>query len=320
MFFRRFMDSKRVLARNERGSVLPLLSLSLAALMGFSAIVMDYGAAALLRRRLVTAADAAALAGAQELVRDIPAADAVRKAMIFAELNGVPAGMITASVAELSPDVKAITVQVEDDAAFHFARIFGIEGMNIGARARAVAGPVAALSGIVPLGIAEQVLHLGEEYRLKESEWKDAGLGPGSFGALALGGGGASRYRNNIKYGFNSLIAIGDILDMKQGNVAGPTRQGILHRINEAGNCGCTPPGNIEPGCPLLVFIPVVRPIPKSNRVEVVNFAAFYINKNNPPGGGRDSIVTGTFVRNMTEGRVDTNLSSYGLFAVNLVE
>jgi hypothetical protein len=172
----------------------------------------------------------------------------------------------------------------------------------------------------MPFGIVEQELHLGEEYRLKESDWKDAGLGPGSFGALALGEGGASRYRNSIKYGFNSLISIGDILDMKQGNVAGPTRQGILHRINEAGNCGCTPPGNIEPGCPLLVYIPVLRPIPNSNRVEVVNFAAFYINKNKPPGGGRDSIVTGTFVRNMTEGRVDANLSGYGLFAVNLVE
>ena len=103
--------------------------------------------------------------------------------------------------------------------------------------------------------------------------------------------------------------------------MSGPTRRGIEHRIKNA-NCGCTPE-NFRPDCPLLIYIPVVRVLSdKGGRteVEVTNFAAFFIDRHNPPGSGKESIVTGTFVRNMTEGRVDANLSGYGLYAVNLVE
>ncbi|HAP32165.1 MAG TPA: hypothetical protein DCQ14_03820 [Firmicutes bacterium] len=316
MPFRWLNNRKWAFARNKRGSVLPLVSISMAALLGFSAIVMDYGAAALLRRRLVTAADAAALAGAQELIRNNPSPALARsKAAIYAELNGVAAAEITASI---SPDLKEITVHVEDDLAFNFARIFGLEGMNLNARARAVVGPVATLSGIVPFSIVEQELRIGAVYTLKYSDWKEAGLGPGSYGALALGGSGANRYRKNIKDGFNSPIRIGDILNTKQGNMSGPTRQGILHRIGEAGNCGCTPE-NIQPGCPLLIYIPIVRDLP-GKKVEVVNFAAFYIDRRNPPGSGNDSIVSGTFVRSMVDGPVAEQLTGYGVYAVNLVE
>ena len=297
-----------------------MVSLGLAGLLGFSAIVMDYGAAALLRRRLVSAADAAALAGAQELIRSVPSAAALArsKALTYAQLNGVPAERITASV---SPDLRQITVRVEDDVAFNFARIFGREEMNVGTHARAIVGPVAALSGIVPFSIVDQRLQLGVKYTLKYSDWNDASLGSGNYGALALGGTGARTYEINITHGFNSPVAIGDILDTEPGNMSGPTRRGIEHRIENA-NCGCTPV-NFRPDCPLLIYIPVVRVLSdKGGRteVEVVNFAAFFIDRHNPPGSGKESIVTGTFVRNMTEGRVDANLSGYGLYAVNLVE
>src|SRR5690242_1957889 len=54
--------------RDERGQVLPLLATGfLVALLGVAALVIDYGQAAHKQRQLQASADAAALAGAQQL-------------------------------------------------------------------------------------------------------------------------------------------------------------------------------------------------------------------------------------------------------------
>ena len=58
---------KRIL-RDEKGTALVLVCLAFVLLLGFSALVIDYGALALERRRMVTAADAGALAGARILL------------------------------------------------------------------------------------------------------------------------------------------------------------------------------------------------------------------------------------------------------------
>ncbi|MEW5920468.1 MAG: pilus assembly protein TadG-related protein [Bacillota bacterium] len=309
--FKRFYQKKH----DERGSVLIMVSLGLVALLGCSALVMDYGVVALERRRLVTAADAAALAGAQELIRNaaFPAL-AQACAVAYAEWNGVDPHKVTASVL---PELGEIVVQVENGVEFIFARIFGKTGANVTARARAIAGPVAGIRGLAPFSVIEQPLQFGVKYSLKYSEWKETGLEPGSYGALALGGTGASRYRENIKKGYSQLISIGDELDTEQGNMSGPTAQGIGDLIGA--NCGCTLE-NFQPGCPLLVYIPVIRYLADKKKVKVVSFAAFFIDKNNPPKPGNENIVTGTFVEIMSTGPVDRSITPYGIYAVNLVE
>lgn len=300
--------------REEQGSVLVVVCLGLAALLGFSAIVIDYGAVAVERRRLVTAADAAALAGAQGLIvnPEFPA-QAESVAVAYAEQNGIKPDRITASV---FPGGDEITVQVENDVAYLFARIFGETERNVTARARAVVGPAGGLIGVAPFSIVEQTLTYGVEYELKYADWTESGLESGNYGALALGGSGANIYRTNIKEGYMSNISIGDQLDTEQGNMSGPTSQGIGDLI--AANCDCTL-DNYKPGCPLLVYIPIIRSMSK-DKVEVVGFAAFFINKDKPPKSGNENVVTGTFVETMGSGPVDQNLTSYGVYAVNLIE
>lgn len=302
--------------QNERGSIIVIVSMGLAALVGLSALVTDYGAVALERRRLVTAADAAALAGAQELLKDLASSALAHAAAVnYASANGVDPDSVAVTV---PPNQREILVQVENDVDFFFARIFGQAGTRVGARARAIVGPIGAMIGIVPFSIVEQPLVFGAPYELKFANWDDSGLGSGSFGALALGGTGASKYRANIVNGYNGEISIGDVLDLEQGNMSGPTAQGINELIKK--NCGCTL-HNYEPNCPLLIYIPVIRYLGASKKVEIVSFAAFFINKDKPPKPGNKNVVTGAFIEHVAGGKVSQNSSSsYGVYAVNLVE
>jgi len=56
-------------------------------------------------------------------------------------------------------------------------------------------------------------------------------LTPGNFGAIALGGTGASNYRSNIAYGYPGIVRLGDILETEPGNMVGPTLQGVIELI-----------------------------------------------------------------------------------------
>lgn len=63
----------------------------------------------------------------------------------------------------------------------------------------------------------------GTQMTLKQSSW----LTPGNFGAVALGGNGASNYRSNIINGYSGTVRVGDVLTTEPGNMVGPTRQGV---------------------------------------------------------------------------------------------
>lgn len=77
-----------------------------------------------------------------------------------------------------------------------------------------------------------------------------------------------------------------------------------------------------KPDCPLLVYLPVIRqPAGQGKqKVEVVGFAAFFLNKSKPPGSGNESIIRGWFVDTVTQGEITQGGTGYGVSAVNLVK
>lgn len=300
----------------EKGAVLAVVALGLVSLLGFAAIVVDYGVLALQRRKLVTAADAAALAGAQELIHNSFHPEAAEaKAVEYAVFNGVEGGRVTAKVSEGN---RAITVEVEGTVDYTFARLLGYERETVSVRAKAVTGPIKSMKGIVPLAIVEQEFEFGKEYVLKYSDWKKTGLDPGSYGALSLGGKGADLYRDNVKYGYQDIISIGDIIEVESGNMSGPTAQGINYRLEQ---CRGLSPADISPGCPLLIYIPVVELYsPGSKQVVIAGFAAFFINRDKPPGPGNENAVTGVFVKRIALGEISRQAADFGVYGINLVE
>jgi Flp pilus assembly protein TadG len=136
--------------RQETGQVLVLMALLMVILVGFTAFAVDVGHAYLVQRQLQAGVDAAALAAAQE----IPDAAAVIAAgSAYGPSTGARNATTTVDGAVTSIQTKCLTsapgcssrfgsfnaVQVTATAAVptYFARVFGIDAINVDATATA---------------------------------------------------------------------------------------------------------------------------------------------------------------------------------------
>ena len=121
---------------DQAGQTLILFVFALAALLGFTALATDVGLILHERRQLQNAADAAALAGAQELF-DSPTA-AVAMAQQYAEANGVDLTDPTYTFQATTPyqgDSGKIEVTVSKQVGFLFGRVLGLDFADVPARA-----------------------------------------------------------------------------------------------------------------------------------------------------------------------------------------
>lgn len=155
--------------RHERGQVLAIFAIGLVALLGFTALAIDIGRMVSERRHLQNAADAGVLAACQKLIDGASDADAAAagRQVALINLGGSPAGA-TAAIAEYgSPEyedgqpsdppylVSGVLVETHTEAVgtsitvrkrarlaidatmtTTFARVVGIDGLDVGARAR----------------------------------------------------------------------------------------------------------------------------------------------------------------------------------------
>lgn len=311
------------LAGNERGTALVLVALALVGLLGCTALVTDAGLLYSHRARLVNAADAAALAGVQELPARPEEAQAVARA--YAEANGVPPDQVEVEVAD---DRRSLTVRPRRTVQLLFARVLGFASQEMRAAATATVAPLTGAAGVVPFGIDEQELIFGREYVLKEgagsggaSEGEDGRM-HGWYGALDPDnnpGGGARAYKERIKYGYQGVLRVGDIILTEAGNMSGPTGEGVAYRIAQCTE-GCTFE-SFARNCPRLVIVPVVRVVESQGghpkRVEVRGFAAFFLE--GVEGQGNENNVIGRFVRTVYPGEVEGGGDDYGLYAVRLI-
>ncbi|MFZ5626307.1 MAG: pilus assembly protein TadG-related protein [Bacillota bacterium] len=297
----------------ERGTAIVLVALALTGLLGMVALVADFGQYYLWENRLQTMADAAALAGVQELP-DHPEA-AVSVAEQYLTANGGTG--LAAKEVTVATDNKSMTVKLSQDVSFAFAPILGVQKGRVSVQASARVAPVKAMKGLAPLAVKQQNFVFGQEYVLKNA----AGAGDnGWYGAMALGGHGASTYEDNLKYGYQGVIAIGDILETEPGNMSGPTRRGIQYRLGTMTDTST--PDNIDPNSPRLLYVPVIDDIPKNGRstARVVGFAAFLL-KNELPGNGNDCQIKGYFVRVIVPAeQLDDTSAGFGLYGTRLSE
>ncbi len=152
----------------------------------------------------------------------------------------------------------------------------------------------------------------GELITLKEFKYCDSGSGgngkgngkggsssenpwrtPGNFGAIALGGNGASVYRSNIANGYQGLVSIGDILTTEPGVNNGPTIQGVAELILK------------DPGAHMMrndagkwvVISPKYR-INESPRIVPIPLYSVY----DPPGNGRSTFTVSSIASFFIEG------------------
>ena len=98
------MKLRRSLLLDEGGAVAVLVALMLVVLVGFAAIVIDIGHLYENRRQMQSAADAAALAGAHELIVGADQATVLNTANEYAHRNDIPVHVGTSSELEMLTD------------------------------------------------------------------------------------------------------------------------------------------------------------------------------------------------------------------------
>lgn len=170
--------------REEKGSAIVIVTICLTVLIGMAALVVDTGLMYYTRSKLQNAADAAALAEAQDIAQamaddlrltdgravfesEITLPNAEARINEYAELNGCVAEDLTATEFVYLSDASnlrfngipvGIKVDASKDINLIFARIWGESTSTIVAHAEAQAGVVTGAIGVAPVSVLDQTL------------------------------------------------------------------------------------------------------------------------------------------------------------------
>ncbi|KPJ50402.1 MAG: hypothetical protein AMJ38_01885 [Dehalococcoidia bacterium DG_22] len=240
----------RSLWREESGQGLVVATLVMVMILGFAAMAVDVGLFLHERRELQKSADAAALAGVQEL--PFSAAEAEQEAAEWADKNGIDVDELEAiEISSTYADNDTITVEVKRDVPFIFARVLGLTSDTMRADATARVGSPSWADNVMPWALLESSQDeatYGTEVTLKYSAKEGAS---GDYGALALlGASGANDYYNNIMNGAETCV--GCVEPTEPGNMVGKTEQGLHDRL-EINDLACEEFGQVfeepEGGC-----------------------------------------------------------------------
>jgi Flp pilus assembly protein TadG len=334
-----FASRIAALVRSERGISTVLIALTLPAIMGLQALIVDGTHLYVERRGLQNAADAAALAAASYLPTTSAAALAMARAdaVLYAALNGY----------EISPDDVVfttemdandrVTVHTRGGVDFFFASGFGMTFGAVSSRGSAQVGTADAIRGVVPWGVEEPVsgFVFGQSYCLKLGS-NGGGNGcnnhiQGNFHAIDIDHSGTSSgniYRDKIASGSSTKVYIGQVKEVMSGNMNGPTEQGTgcsgsSGRISGNNSTFSQVVETLDGGGyrvlnwsnTRLVLVPVVTFL-NSTTAVVTGFSIFFIETCQQNGA-----VTGRFIDTIVPGAEWTpGVGSSGARIVRLVQ
>jgi len=319
---------------DERGSIVVIAAISFVMLLSVAALVIDIGLAYLEAGNLQKAADAAVYSAGKLLPVKVSDNDRINvikdDAIHYAEVNGFNGltrdNIILGNVIDGS--YTYIKVEASEAVSTNFAKVMGINEINVTRTAAAKLSPTSKTTGASPLGILKSQLEEAIENNQVTSivlKYGSADGVQGFFGALDLDGkqgGGAKDYKLWLSYGFPGEIAVGDILLEEHGNMMGATYEGFL-----AAYGGCThygaPEGvgctyeHYDSSCPRIAKVVVYTDHTKST-VKVAGFAAFILESQ------VNGYITGSFLNTLTSGQGSGgdagSASDYGLYTLMLSE
>jgi hypothetical protein len=137
--------------RGQSGQSLVLTVVALVSLLAMSALVLDVGSWYRAKRNLQSTADAAALAGAQVLPDDPTKAPGL--ADDYATKNASDLATKDYSVSSNIVPNDRITVHITRPSPGFFARLLGIDSVDVGARATAQSEGMAAAKYVAPIAV-----------------------------------------------------------------------------------------------------------------------------------------------------------------------
>lgn len=296
--------------RSERGQALVLPTLFLVALLGMAALVLDIGSWFREQRDTQRIADAAALAGAQALPEDPAAARGL--AIQYTNKNG--GGSPQISFRSTRAGVDTIDVTLRRDAPGFFSKLFGVDKVNVGAKASARASNINSARWAAPIGVDEKHPFLAGCKPIacfnQDTELDLEKVGPGAFRLLNLdrskGGTGQQTLAEWILRGFDGWMPLGDYnSDPGAKFNASEVKAAMQARLNTE------------------MLFPVYRTIREQGanlEYEVIGWVGFFVTGFDAKGNG--GVVYGHFTRVIWEGIQNESAGNpdFGVRAIELIE
>ncbi len=295
---------------DQRGQVLVLTVISLTVLIGMAALVLDVGHWYRAKRDLQAVADAAALAGAQALPESPGQATAI--AIQYAKDNGGPTPAVTFSSKYIPNDT--IFVEVTRQEPGFFAKLFNVDSVDVGARAKARNGVLAAAQYAAPFGVDErhEKLQCKPDPCEGETTLDLEKVGPGAFRILNLdgskGGTGQQILADWIYKGYAGLMPIDT--DYNSDGGAKFNSSEVTAAMEDA----------LETGRELL--FPVYSAVDGQGaglNYTVIGWAGFIVT--DFKGNGNTGTITGHFTRFLAQGiQGIPPQNGFGTWNVQLIE
>ena len=306
---------------NDSGQAAVLTVVFVVALLGMGSLVIDAGSWFREQRGTQSAADAAALAAAQALPDDPGQAGALAAAYV-AKNDG---GAATTSFGSASLANDTVSVEVERPAPGIFAKLFGIDSVQVDARASARVGGIDSARWVAPIVVDEAhpdlncdrvngrpVPCFGKATQIELIDLHSPGSGnaAGSFGLINLdqgdsGTAGAETLGTWILRGYDEYMPLGLYRSTPSSEFNSSHVQNAL---------------SFKTGDELL--FPIYRSIVGSGqnaKYDVVGWVGFTVTGKQIGGKGR---IFGTFTQVIWEG-IQSNSGAnlnYGVRTVELVE
>jgi Flp pilus assembly protein TadG len=317
-------------ARSEDGQVIVFVVAILTVLIGVGALVIDGGRWFHTQRHLQTAADAAALAGVQDLPANPSVASSNATSYAADNYSGataavtIPPSPSPPSVCGNSPP-NCIRVVASTTAPGTLARIYGAVFNNVTVRASATAAVTipSVMKNVAPIAIKNTVAcTIPSCYgSTKHVSFDESSVASSTIGLIDLtchstastacpsnAGVGANELRSWIENGYPDALPSGQWYGVKTGQTVGPIRQALTNRI----------------GVPL--FFPVFDTTANAGPVwyfHIIGWSAFVVD-NVDSWSPSDKRLTGHFVTFTTSdlpaGLPPTSSNDFGVHILTLVE
>jgi Flp pilus assembly protein TadG len=204
--------------RDQRGQAFVITTLMITALLGLTALVLDVGSWFRAQRSLQATADAAALAGAQELPDNPGNASSLANDYATRNTSGLQGVTINLSQSYVPNDT--IRVHVSKPAEGFFSKVFGVDSVDEGAAATARTAGMKSALYVAPIVVNQNHPMLtgcngpcfGSSYQTTIPVSQTGA--PGAFGLVNLdpssgGTSGASTLAGWIENGFDKYLDIG---------------------------------------------------------------------------------------------------------------
>lgn len=273
------------LLKGQKGAAAMLLAVALPALIGIGALALDIGQIYVNRAQVSTAADAAALAGAQELPR-FPE-DALSGAIDYGQRNGTaiqPSGIL------ISGNNNTIKVTASREVPLTFARVLGMDTFTVSASATAQVSVAKSVPWIVPFVLPKtQSFDYSKQFTMrmygKDNPYMKSTDDPAlqmDYMNVGIENTNISQYIQYLKYGYQKTFTVGNDMQYLAPSSGGQASVDAFYdRTIRDTN---TDIDEAKIGDPRIMLIPLVetmlsRTTKEGTKMKIVGFVGFFLDE-----------------------------------------